>query len=219
MDPSDPAYAGQAGYTPWFLSTYDRWVLGFMARYVWRSPIPPAVDRYRRHVGQRHLDVGPGTGYFLAESGLPPETEVTLLDPNTNVLDHASRTLDGQMKLTSVEADVLKPLPVEGAFDSVGLNFVLHCLPGPQTRKAAAIRNIAAVLEPDGVLFGGTLLGLSANHSLPARAVIRIGNWQGGFDCLDDTEQGLRAILEESFENVEVEAGPSIAYFTATKPL
>lgn len=44
------------------------------------------------------------------------------------------------------------------------------------------------------------------------------GNWQGGFDCLDDTEDGLREILEELFENVEVEANHSVAYFIATGP-
>lgn len=162
--------------------------------------------------------MGPGTGYFLAEAGLSPETEVTLLDPNIHVLEHASAALDGMMKVTTVEADVLKPLPVEGPFDSVGFNYVLHCLPGPQTHKATALRNIAAVMDPEGVLFGGTLLGLSADHSLPARAVIRIGNWHGGFDCLADTADGLRSILEKAFDEVELEVGASTADFIARGP-
>jgi hypothetical protein len=63
MDRDDPAYAGQAGYTLFLLAIYDPFVLGFMARAVWRSPIPPVVEDYRRHLGRRHLDVGPGTGY------------------------------------------------------------------------------------------------------------------------------------------------------------
>jgi ubiquinone/menaquinone biosynthesis C-methylase UbiE len=217
MDKSDPAYPGQAGYTPWFLSTYDRWVIGFMARFVWRSSTPAAVERYRRNVGERHLDVGPGTGYFLAEAELPSDAEITLLDPNTHVLDHASNRLEG-LNVTSVEADVLKPLPLDGQFDSVALHHVLHCLPGPQARKATAIRNVAAVMKPDGVLFGGTLLGLSANHSAPARAMIRIGNWHGGFDCLEDTVEGLRQILDDSFGSVEIEVEFSLAYFTARQP-
>lgn len=126
-------------------------------------PHPPVVDRYRQHVGHRHLDVGPGTGYFLDKAGLAPEAEVTLLDPNVTVLARASRRL-APMNLTTVEADVLKPLPVTGRFDSAALNGVLHCLPGPQHQKAAAIRNVAAVLAPDGVLFGGTILG-SLEHT------------------------------------------------------
>ncbi len=181
------------------LAIYDPFVLGFMARVVWRCPTPPVLDRYRRYLGRRHLDIGPGTGYFLEKAELSPETEVTLLDPNPNVLARASRRL-APLEVSAVEADVLKPLPVDGPFDSAALSFVLHCLPGPQRHKGVAIRNIAAVLTPDGVLFGGTVLGGSAHHTVPARAVLRAFNWQGAFDNMDDTEEGLRKILEESFQ-------------------
>ncbi len=217
MDHDDPAYPGQAGYNPGLLAIYDPWVLGFMARAVWRCPTPPAVDRYRRHMGQRHLDIGPGTGYFLDKAGLPPETEVTLLDPNPNVLAHVSRRI-AYMNPTTVEADVLKPLPVDGPFDSVALNYVLHCLPGPQSHKAVAVRNVAAVLAPDGVLFGGTVLGSSAGHTTPARTVLWIFNRQGAFDNLGDTREGLHEILEESFQAIEIDVVGSIAFFTATGP-
>ena len=217
MDPNDPAYRGQAEYTRWLLAIYDPWVLGFMARAVWRCPTPPVVDRYRHQVGHRHLDVGPGTGYFLDKAGLPPEAEVTLLDPNPNVLAHVSRRL-APMNLTTVEADVLKPLPVGGPFDSAALNYVLHCLPGPQPHKAAAIRNVAAVLEPDGVLFGGTVLGSSEPHTPLARASLWAFNRQSAFDNVSDTREGLHEILEESFQTVEIDVVGSLAFFTATGP-
>ena len=83
------------------------------------------------------------------------------------------------MKVTTVEADVLKPLPVRGPFDSAALNYVLHCLPGPQPYKAVAIRNVAAVLTSDGVLFGATVLGRPEQHAPLARAVIWAFNRRG----------------------------------------
>ena len=217
MDPDDPAYRGQADYTPRLLWVYDPFVLGFMARAVWRCPTPPVVDRYRRHLRRRHLDVGPGTGYFLDKAGLLPEAEVTLVDPNPTVLAHASRRL-APMSPTTVEADVLKPLPVGGPFDSAALNYVLHCLPGPQLHKAVAIRNVAAVLTPDGVLFGGTVLGGPEQHTPLARAVLWAFNRRGAFDNLGDTKEGLREILEESFHTVEIDVVGSVALFTATAP-
>ena len=97
------------------------------------------------------------------------------------------------------------PLPVDGPYDSAALNFVLHCLHGPQSNKATAIRNIADVLAPDGVLFGGTVLGLGEQHTPQARAFLRMANRMGDFDNLGDTTEGLRRILEESFEAVEVD--------------
>jgi SAM-dependent methyltransferase len=217
MDRDDPSYKGQAGYTPLLLKIYDPWVLGFMARAVWRCPIPPVVERYHRLMGRRHLDVGPGTGYFLEKAAPPDGTEITLLDPNTNVLAHASRRLAAMHPLT-VQADVLKPLPVDPPFDSAALSYVLHCLRGPQSQKAVAIRNIADVLTPDGVLFGGTVLGLAERHTPQARVFLRMVNWHGDFDNLGDTAEGLRQILEESFEAVEVEVVGSTANFTATRP-
>ena len=215
MNPDDPAYRGQAGYTRPFLAIYDPFVLGFMARAVWRCPTPGVVDRYRHNLGHRHLDVGPGTGYFLDKVGLPPEAEVTLLDPNPAVLAHASRRL-APMNVTTVEADVLKPLPVIGPFDSAALNYVLHCLPGSQPHKAVAVRNVAAVLAPDGVLFGGTVLGSLEEHTPLARAILWAFNRQGAFDNLADTEEGLHEILAESFKTVDIDVVGSIAHFTAT---
>jgi SAM-dependent methyltransferase len=217
MERSDPAYKGQAGYNPVMLAIYDPWVLGFMSRVVLHVPIPPFVENYRANLGHRHLDVGPGTGYFLAKAAPPEGTEITLLDPNPHVLRRAGRRL-ASLSPTAVEADVMKPLPVSDRFDSAALSFVLHCLRGPDANKAIAIRNIADVLTPDGVLFGGTVLGLGERHTKPARAFLRAANKQGGFDNAGDTAEGLRTILSESFDDVDVETVGSAAMFTAKRP-
>jgi SAM-dependent methyltransferase len=217
MERSDPAYKGQAGYNPVMLAIYDPWVLGFMSRVVLHVPIPPFVENYRANLGHRHLDVGPGTGYFLAKAAPPEGTEITLLDPNPHVLRRAGRRL-ASLSPTAVEADVMKPLPVSDRFDSAALSFVLHCLRGPDANKAIAIRNIADVLTPDGVLVGGTVLGLGERHTKPARAFLRAANKQGGFDNAGDTAEGLRTILSESFDDVDVETVGSAAMFTAKRP-
>jgi SAM-dependent methyltransferase len=217
MERDDPAYGGQSEYTPFFLRIYDPVVLGLFTRVVWRCPTARLVEGYRRHVRPRHLDVGPGTGYFLERAGLPEGSPVTLLDPNTNVLDYASRRLQ-RLDVTAVEADVCKPLPVDGPFDSAALNGVIHCLPGPLSRKAGAVANVAAVLAPTGVLFGASILGMSGPRTWLSRRVLAANNRRGIFDNLDDTEEGLGEILGASFERVELETVGSFALFAATNP-
>jgi SAM-dependent methyltransferase len=217
MDRDDPAYRGQRDYNRVLLTLYDPLVLGPIVRFVWRAPSDIMVRAYRDHIRVPHLDVGPGTGYFIDHAGLPDGSQVTLLDPNTNVLDRTSERLQ-RFDLTVVEADVLKPLPVEGPYRSAALNAVLHCLPGPKERKALAVANIASVLAHDGVLFGATVLGASGQHTRVARAVLRAFNRQGGFDNLDDSEASTREILEASFHEVEVTIVGSIACFVATGP-
>ena len=105
-----------------------------------------------------------------------------------------------------------------GPYESAGLHLVIHCLPGPMSRKAVAVANVAAVLAPTGVLFGASVLGTSGSHTWLARRYLSFFNWQGGFDNLDDTEDGLREILAASFEHVELEAIGSIAVFVARSP-
>ncbi len=217
MERDDPAYAGQREYSPVFLRIYDPLILGLFSPFVWRCPTTHLVERYRKHVGQRHIDVGPGTGYFLERAGLPDRSPVTLLDPNPNVLGHASRRLQ-RLDVTTIEADVCKPLPVHGPFDSAALNGVLHCLPGPLSRKAAAVANVAAVLAPTGVLFGASILGPSGRHTWLARSMLKANNRRGTFDNLGDTEEGLGEILEASFGRVELETVGSMAVFAATNP-
>jgi len=217
MDRDDAAYEGQREYTPLFLTIYDPLILGFFAPVVWRCPAARLVDGYRRHLGHRHLDVGPGTGYFLARADIPDGSPITLLDPNPHVLAHASRRLQ-RLDVTTIEADVCKPLPVQGPFDSAALSGVLHCLPGPLPRKAAAVANVAAVLAPTGVLFGASILGDPGHNTRLSRSVLRANNRRGTFDNLDDTQEGLCEILEASFEQVELETLGSMAIFAATNP-
>ena len=217
MDRDDPAYRGQSDYTRLLLNVYDPIVLGLAARFVWRCPTARLVEGYRQHTRDRHLDVGPGTGYFLEQSGVPDRSRVTIVDPNPNVLEHASRHLR-RLDVTAVEADVLKPLPVDGPFASAALHLVIHCLPGPLSRKAQAVANVAAVVAPSGVLFGASVLGTSGRHTWLARRVLTAFNRRGAFDNLGDSEEGLREILAASFEHVELETIGSIAIFAATNP-
>lgn len=218
MNPREPGHKGFKDYTPRFLKTYDSWVLGFMAPRVWKVGDEPGLNLYRKHMRRRHLDVGPGTGYFIAESRPPKDIGLTLVDPNPNVLDHCAGTLAAWAP-TMVRANVLEPLPLQGPFDSAALTHVIHCLPGPIDSKALAIKHIASVLTSDGVLFGGTVLGLSATHTRAARVFLRLANLQGGFDNRDDDVDGLRTMLEEHFREVEIQTPTgSVAYFVASRP-
>jgi SAM-dependent methyltransferase len=143
---------------------------------------------------------------------------VTVVDPNPNVLRHVTRRLK-RLDVMAVEADVLKPLPTPGPFASAALSGVIHCLPGPMERKAVAVEHIARVLAPDGVFFGHTILGRSAPHTWLGRRLLATVNKSRTFDNLDDTEAGLRAILERSFRDVDVRTDRVTATFIAKRPI
>jgi SAM-dependent methyltransferase len=217
MELDDPAYPGQKHYTPAFLKIYDPLVLGLFCRWIWRCPASRTLENYRRQLRQRHLDVGPGTGWFLQHSQPSPDVAITLMDPNISVLTYASRRL-AHLRVATVESDVLNPPPDTGPFDSIALNYVLHCLPGPMARKGAAIENLATLLEPHGVLFGATVLGTPRLHTAVSLRALRSNNRQGIFDNLFDTEEGIRQILGASFDNINVDIVGAVAIFAAQRP-
>lgn len=204
-------------YTPALLRLYDPLLLGCNSRLLWRCPPRRLVAHYDRHVRVRHLDVGPGSGYFPAHAALPAGAAITLLDPNPHVLAFAGRRL-AHLAPTRVQADVCEPLPALGPFDSAALTNVLHCLAGPPARKAAAVAHVAATLAPDGVLFGATILGDPARHTRLGRAVLPRLNRTGALSNAGETAAAVRALLAASFEHVDLELAGAVAVFAATGP-
>ncbi|MCZ4520379.1 class I SAM-dependent methyltransferase [Rhodococcus ruber] len=209
--------AGAAPYTKLVLRLYDLWVIRLSNNYGWRCNRDYFVDLYRRNIGHRHLEVGPGSGWALANIDLPTDIDLTLLDLNANSLDHTASRLD--VPLTLIEHDVLVPLDknVE-KFDSVSINYVLHCLPGDWSTKAGALTNLAGTLTPDGVLFGSTVIGVDQSFTVLGTALMFAYNKTGVFGNRHDDLPGLRRLLSEIFEQVEVTMVGNVAIFVARRP-
>jgi hypothetical protein len=208
---------GQRVYTPLVLRLYDLFVLGFSNRFAWRCPSATMLERYDQHVGRRHLDLGPGTGWYLDRCTWPLERpEITLLDLNENSLSMAATRLHRYAART-IRANVLEALPLGDArFESAAANYLLHCLPGQIESKAATLAaNVRPHLEPGGVLFGSTSLGRGVAHTRIGRRLMRVYNRKGIFSNAEDDERGLARGLASTLNHVEIEVIGAVALFTA----
>lgn len=217
IEKDDPAYAGQAAYTPAMLRSYDTLVVGLSNRAVWRCPSEEMVAAYEANVGPHHVDVGPGTGYYLDAANLPQLDQLALVDANHAVLEHAAARLAHHAPRL-VQANVFEPIDDVGGADSVACNFLLHCLPGDMDDKAEVIANVARLLSPGGVLFGATILGDSARHHALGRVVMRAYNAKGVFGNADDTLDGLRHAIAGSCTDVTIDVRGAVALFRARRP-
>jgi SAM-dependent methyltransferase len=209
--------AGQRIYTPLVLRLYDLVVLGFSNRFAWRCPSSTMLERYDQHVGRRHLDLGPGTGWYLDHCTWPVERpEITLLDLNENSLSMAVSRLRRYAPRT-IRANALDALPVGSArFESAAANYLLHCLPGQIESKAATLAaNVHSHLEPGGVFLGSTILGRGVPHTRVGRRLMRLYNRKGIFSNTEDDERGLARGLETTFSDVEIEVVGAVALFAA----
>ncbi len=153
--------AGQAVYSPTVLSVYDIVVLGISNRWLWRCPTPGLIDLYNRNIKARHLDIGVGTGYFLDHATWPvSRPDITLLDLNSNSLAAAARRI---VPLRAQDcrrgcAEAAAPAGRCAPFQSVGLCYLLHCLPGSIPEKAAVFDHIKPFVASGTRVFGATIL-------------------------------------------------------------
>jgi SAM-dependent methyltransferase len=217
---ADAALPGQAIYTRPVLAIYDVWVHGIFNPLIWRCRTRHLRRLYARHLTANHMDVGIGTGYFLSRCAFPvPAPRLLLVDANSTCLAVAARRLR-RYRPGLHRGNILEPLDDVGApFDSIGLMYVLHCLPGDLAEKAAVFDNLNACLAAGGVVFGATILGRGVDSSPVARRLMAAYGARGIFSNANDHPDALGAVLAARYEEVEIEIKGSVALFSARRPL
>lgn len=210
--------AGQAAYNPGTLALYDTVVLRLSNPWIWRCPSRVLLADYDRHVTDNHLDVGVGSGYFLAHCDFASaDPRLVLLDLNPHSLAHAARRL-ARYRPETHRVDVLEPITLDmPAFDSIGLTYLLHCLPGPMPYKLQALDHLMRLLTPTGTLFGATIVHAGAAKTRPAEQLMALYNRLGVFDNEHDSPCALRRGLERRFGDVEIETTGCVARFAARR--
>jgi len=209
--------AGQAAYTPLTLKVYDWFVLGFSNRYLWRCPTSELEALYDRNVSAHHLDIGVGTGYFLDRASWPAGTpNITLVDLNAHSLNAAAGRI-ARYAPEKCAANALEPLPLETTFDSVGLCYLLHCVPGAIPEKAVIFDHLLPVMSDGASVFGATIVQGDAPRSGPAEALMNVYNRKGIFSNTHDTYADLKAELEKRFVDVRLTRHGAVVVFEAHK--
>jgi SAM-dependent methyltransferase len=212
---SDQVRAGQAVYTPRTLPIYDLVVLGVSNRFIWSCPTARIVEHYERHLSGNHLDVGVGTGYFMDRCRFPTRSpRVALMDLNDSTLEFASRRI-ARYRPETYRLNVLEPIGESiDPFDSVAMNYLLHCVPGAIRDKAVAFDHVGRLLKPGAVIFGSTILQGDVHRGWAARALMSVYNRKGIFSNTEDDLDGLRSSLTSRFEAVQVEVAGCVALFS-----
>ncbi|MGH1574032.1 class I SAM-dependent methyltransferase [Methylobacterium sp. P31] len=198
---------------------YDLLVLRLSNPLVWRCPTARILVLYDRHAGLAHLDVGVGTGWYLDRCRFPtPAPRIGLMDLNADSLAFTARRI-ARYRPETYRVDVLgAPATGIAPFDSIGLTYLLHCLPGNIAAKATAFDTVRPCLRDDGVVFGATILSGGVPTTAAARTLMRVYNRKGVFSNARDTLPALRAALEQRFRSVEITVVGCVALFVARDP-
>jgi hypothetical protein len=216
VDAADEAAVAKAHaiYTPFMLSIYDVLVHGLSNRLAWRCPTRRLLDLYRANLSANHLEAGVGTGFFLDRTGASRLGRLALLDINRHCLERAGRRL-ARFKPALHQVNLLAPIKLDVApFASVGLTYVLHCLPGRMSEKLAAVDHLRPLMSKGAVLFGATILrrGITPNGERP---LLNLYNAKGVFNNREDDFASLSDGLRQRFDRVEIETEGCVTLFSA----
>lgn len=215
----DDAHAGQAVYSPFVLTLYDMGVLGLSCRWLWRCPASILLAHYQQNISDNHLDVGVGSGYFLDKVNFPAlNPRVALMDLNPNSLDFCSRRIE-RYQPQNLQRNVLELIDYQGdKFDSLGMNLLLHCLPGTMLEKACAFDHLLPLLNPGARVFGATILQGDVPRNLAARGAMKVYNRKGIFSNQNDSLASLKQALESRLDQVDVQVKGCMALFSGSRP-
>jgi len=209
-----PAEPNQGAFNDRTLKYYDR-LLELTCNWVWRCPVERTLELYQRHLSSNHLEVGVGTGYFLDRSHLPgPTPRLALLDISPHCLRHTDARL-ARYAPEVYRGNALAPIELAArGFDSIAVNYVLHCMAGAFPGKGATFANLKPLLNPGGVLFGSTVLRNGVPCDLRARVFMRLYNAGKVFCNLHDSLAGLTEALNNAFEHVQIDVIGCVAQFS-----
>ena len=196
------------------IKKYDRLVNEINCEKVWGCKKKYIIDNYNRNINSNHLEIGPGTGYFLKKQNLDVNlNKLTLIDINKNILDYSKNNLQSEYSDIDILSHNLftSKIPTDIKFNSVGINYVLHCVPGNlQTKLDKLISNLG---NNEYNLFGASVICDSININLLAEYEIIFLNAFGIFNNNYDTYEELNEYLNNTNLNFSLKRRGYVAIF------
>lgn len=196
------------------LSIYDFILYGLISRYAWGVSVQRLDAHYRKYASDNHLEVGVGTGYLLNRVKFgSSKPRLSLMDLSLACLATTKRKL-ARYTPDTYEQNLLEPIGHKlPSYDSIAINYVLHCVPGAFSEKGLALQHLQNLLSKNGVLFGATVLSKDIRKNLLARPFMWLMNTLGVFNNREDSAKDLKDFLFLHFDVLEFEVRGVTALF------
>jgi hypothetical protein len=197
---------------------YDFFLYGVISRFAWGCTIAQLDAHYGKYVTRNHLEVGVGTGFLLNRVQFDvPHPRLALMDLNSECLASTKLKVLRYAPETYIQ-NLLEPIRHNiGRFDSIGINYVMHCVPGSFKEKCIAFSHLQVLLSDDGVLFGTTVLAENIDKNWLAKPFMGLMNGLGVFNNRRDNAEDLKACLETQFQLIEFEIVGVVAFFAVKR--
>ena len=172
------------------LQYYDVAVNEINCKFAWNCSKKNIENMYKKNIRKNHLEIGPGTGYFIKNYQFD---NLTLVDVNNEILQynvkqqHTTKFVRKNLFLKDETIDLLD-------YSSVGVNCVLHCVPGKLQEKMENL--IHSFHDKDILIFGGTVVNDPSTDFL-TNIQLKLLNKYGIFYNKEDYTENLIHFLEK----------------------
>lgn len=208
-------HAGHSIYTPHILALYDFGVLMLSNSFLWRCPTKRLLYHFNQNVTANHLDIGVGSGFFLDKCYFQSHhPRIGIMDLNPEAIKYTVARI-GRYNPEQFIHNILEPVDfLCPKFDSISLNYLLHCLPGSLTSKSIIIDHVQSLANPGAICFGSTLLGDEVSLNWGGKHLMSFYNKQGIFSNRNDNARNLEIELSKRLDMTSFEIVGSVALFS-----
>tara|TARA_Y100000591_G_scaffold11239_1_gene8743 strand:- start:7802 stop:8431 length:630 start_codon:yes stop_codon:yes gene_type:complete len=170
------------------LNNYDHFVNNLNCNYVWKCNQNIIKDLYKNNLSKDHIEIGPGTGYFLKKHQF---NSLYLVDINHDILNDSFKNLKNNSKeIFKINKNIFsknKQIKINNV-NSIGLSYVLHCV--PNTLDVSLNYLVNNLNQKDITLFGSTVIPTKKNFF--ASSELYFLNKLGIFNNLNHNIQQLK---------------------------
>ncbi|MFZ6757572.1 class I SAM-dependent methyltransferase [Undibacterium sp. Ji50W] len=193
---------------------YDFILYGVISKYAWGSSIQRLDAHYKKYVSSNHLEVGVGTGFLLNRVVFDStKPRLALMDLSPECLAKTKFKVSRYAPETYIQ-NLLEPVQHKMAkFDSIAINYVMHCVPGSFKEKGIAFSHLQPLLSEYGVLFGTSVLSEDVHKNLFAKPFMWLMNYLGVFNNRNDNARDLKDFLEKNFQVLDFKVVGVTAFF------
>ncbi len=180
-------------------NNYDYLVNNLNCKYVWKCDQKFINKLYEKNITYNHLEIGPGTGYFLRNYNF---NNLHLIDINDDVLNNCEKNLKSNCQNIHLYNKNIFEInnKINKEITSIGLSYVLHCVPN---NLDSSLNNLVENVKTGNkiIIFGSTVIP-NKNDYL-ATTEIYLLNKFGIFNNMNHNKNQLENIVNKYNGNIK----------------
>ena len=180
-------------------NNYDYFVNNINCKYVWKCDQRYIKKLYANNITNKHLEIGPGTGYFIKKYQF---NNLHLVDINQDILNNSEKNLYNNCQNIKIHNQNIfeNNNKINEDITSIGMSYVLHCVPN---NLDISLDNLVDNIKTNNqiTIFGSTVI--PNKKDIVAMTEIYTLNTFGIFNNINHNKEQLEYIIDKYNGNIK----------------